>query len=122
VGGEGLAAVFAAKIVKALGVERDRVDLGRRRVLLQREQPASVDFRAGVGNGVAPGLVDMADRGIGIEGIAIVAIELPSRRLVVQVALGPDPPPLVIDLAVAEPEAADVAVGVERRIVLVEQG
>ena len=117
VGAERLAVPVAAAVPDAARGERVRVEFVRQTVFLQRVELAVMGERRGVGHraGVGPGQV--AHRLVVRERIAVVAVEVAARCHVAVEPFGADPATVVIDAAIADAEAAGIAIGVEDGVI-----
>src|SRR6186997_434989 len=114
---EGLALPAARKVPAAERLERVRIDAVRQPVFLQRIKLAVVHQRRRVADGTQVWPRRVAYRGIVGVGIAVITVELATGRADLLQPLGLDPAAAEVDPSVADPEHADVAVGVERGVV-----
>ena len=100
------------------GIQRVRVDLDRRAVLLGGQQPAAVPVHVGVGEPARqPG-----DRRVVGERVPVGAEQRPPRRPLGHEARRPHVPGPEVAEPVLEPEHRDHAVGVEVEVALGQRG
>src|SRR6266852_1573844 len=115
--GECLTFPSAVEVGRAERLARIGVDCVGEALLLGCVELPSKDDGCGIRRGAPPGMVDIAHlRIVGI-GIAIIAVELPPRRVLPIVTVGADVTSTIVDRSVPEAEHADVTVGCETCVV-----